>query len=257
MRQFFPKGKTLTAIEKNVLKLRLFEIGLILFYIEDLKVSTLASVRSTHRNILPEGTKNIYTKLWKHLVDAGIITETESEDIQKYIDYRNTSAHMIHTITGEVTRDASVLQLADSQSKYKSEALAKIIKYRTKVKEAMASRYVIVISFRDLLFESAEKTYLHEISRLESKVRRQRLSLAAEISEVNRQIQLVPKDLLGEIEPWSIRQANGKLNAQGKALCTRLFRLKLGPLAVSYLLRVSHRSVSNYFDVFSQSVLPK
>ena len=72
MFNYNPRGENLRALEQNILKYRAFEMVMILFYVEEIKLIALRTIRVTDRfrnnDRLPEGTKKLYQKLWKILV---------------------------------------------------------------------------------------------------------------------------------------------------------------------------------------------
>ena len=78
---------------------------LIVFYIEDMKECVLSCIRAAEQTFfkgkerLPEGTKNLYKRMWKIAVKDGIISDDERIEIEGHIDYRNTIAHAIHDLT--------------------------------------------------------------------------------------------------------------------------------------------------------------
>ena len=84
---------------------------LILFYVEDLRKFVVGSIRSTDQlratlssvaPRLPEGTNNLYKKAWGILVDDGILSSEESDEIQRLLDYRNTIAHAPEKLTVDI-----------------------------------------------------------------------------------------------------------------------------------------------------------
>ena len=114
MYQYHPKGKQLPALEKNILKYRAFEMVMILYYIEDLKSFVLESIKNTDKIMsnygeknkrIPDNSKKKYQKVWAILVSDGIITQEESKDIQRIIDYRNVIGHKIHQLTYDLSRE--------------------------------------------------------------------------------------------------------------------------------------------------------
>jgi hypothetical protein len=109
----FPKGTRYSALEKNVLKLRAFEMVLVLFYAEGLRSFVVGSIRATDRlrvptesapHRLPDETRKLYKKAWQILVDDEILTTEESAEIQALIDYRNVIAHATEELVADVNR---------------------------------------------------------------------------------------------------------------------------------------------------------
>lgn len=185
---------------KSVLKLRAFEMVLMLFYVEDLKRAVVESIRSTPRTAaqLPDGIKDLHKKAWKVLVRDNIITETEREDVEQLIEYRNVIAHQVHHLTSDVGEFAEGIH-----PKYKPDALASLAKYRKKIIDRLAGRYVLSLSFRGLLFQTAEKTYKEELKRLRRKVGKQVAKAKREIDRANTAMRAIPTALRDEFVPWT------------------------------------------------------
>lgn len=246
MRQYYPRGRRLPALERNILKYRAFEMMLVLFHIEHLKNFVLASVRATNRNSLPEGTKNVYAKAWQILVTDGIITEEESVEIQRLIDYRNTIAHSVHQLTGDLSRDSIAEDFIEfRQVRYDYTALKKTKKYRDKISRGMRARYVVSLSFESLVFEAAEKVYEQEIARLAQTINRQIHDRKTQSSDAKAEIKAVAH-VLREIEPYHPLNVSrsGALTKRGVEVCHRLFSLGLSTFAVSYVMHISYRAVA-------------
>jgi len=102
---YFPKGRRLPALERNILKYRAFEMVVILFHIEDLREYVLRTIRANDKARIPEGTKKPYEKAWAYLVEKGVITWDESDEIQRLTDYRNTIAHDIQQLTYDLSQE--------------------------------------------------------------------------------------------------------------------------------------------------------
>jgi hypothetical protein len=101
----------LRALEKNILKYRAVEMVLIIFHIEDLKSFVVNAIRSNDALLaldddrpaqLPKGVKNLYRRAWEILVQDGILTSAEKDEIERLIDYRNQLAHRIQELTADI-----------------------------------------------------------------------------------------------------------------------------------------------------------
>ena len=150
----FPK---LPALEKNILKYRALQMVLLLHQVESLKAFVLGSIRASdslrkgrHEAMLPEGTTKIFKKAWGILVKEGIITETESSDIQDIIDLRNDIGHSIHNLVMDISGPDFLLQ---DKKAYDYYALERCEGYREKISKGMQSKFVLEVSFRELSFE--------------------------------------------------------------------------------------------------------
>src|SRR4051794_23130025 len=102
---YFPKGRRLPALERNILKYRAFEIVLILFHIQNLRSYVLRTIRANDKARIPEGTKKSDKKAWAYLVEKGVITQDESDEIKRLTNYRNTIAHEIQQLTYDLSQE--------------------------------------------------------------------------------------------------------------------------------------------------------
>lgn len=156
----------LPALERNILKYRALEMILILFHIENLKAFVLDSIRATDqlrdesKRRIPERAKNIYGKAWAILVTDGIISEAEKTEIERLVNYRNDIAHRIYELTYDLGRGSFTEDYRRFYGlKYDYSVLSKLTAYREKIERGLESKYVLSMSFDNLLFEAAEKTY--------------------------------------------------------------------------------------------------
>ena len=253
MRRHNPKGSQLPALERNILKYRAFEMITILFHIEDLKAFVLDSIRATD-NILnpkkqriPVDAKKVYQKAWAVLVADGIITQADSDEIQRLIAYRNDIAHNIHQLTYDLSREPIAQAYSRFNSvKYDYDALKKLKHYREKISRGAQSKYAISLSFDSLLFEAAEKTYQQELHRLNKKITRQLAVRKEATQKLNTELSIGNNELLSEIDRFHLLNAkNGKLTKHGVESCYRLFDHNISALAVSHLMRISYRAAMN------------
>jgi DNA-binding MltR family transcriptional regulator len=165
----------LPALEKNILKYRAIQMVLLLHQVESLRSFVIGSIRASDKFatyassplLLPEGTKRPLEKAFQILVSKAIITEKESEDLQRIIDLRNQVGHKIHELVSDISAP-EVLRQRDQIYDYF--ALDRFELYRDKISKGMMSRFVLEISFRDFTFEQAEATYKEELRRLHKRI---------------------------------------------------------------------------------------
>ena len=174
------KAMKLPAIEKNILKYRSLEMMLILFHAESLKRFIIESIRATdtlsnrENKRIPEGTKKVLQKAFKVLVNERILTQSESDELQALIDYRNDIAHRIYSLTCDIAHPEKPQDhLRRLEVKYNYDALCKFEYYRAKIQKGFQSRYVMSLSLDTLFFENAENTYKEELTRLRKRIDRQ------------------------------------------------------------------------------------
>ncbi|HSU16630.1 MAG TPA: hypothetical protein VLK66_21155 [Longimicrobium sp.] len=241
------------------------EIVLVLFYIEDLKDFVVESIRATDRvaglangGRLPLATKNLYKKAWAILVDAGVLSQQESDEIQELVDYRNVVAHQTDALTADVGRYTS-LGADDDAARYNHSALERVQYFREKLAAGMSREFLLSVSFRGLNFEAAERTYLEELAILNRKLRRQIEVARSETDQANAQIlELRQSDVLGKLEPGHPAQINrsGQLTAEGIHCCRELFIAGASPFVVAHLMRLSLRAATRQHKLWLATARP-
>lgn len=248
MRKYHPKGRKLPALEQNILKYRAFEMVIILFHIEELKSFVLKTIRgNVPRGRLPQGTKNLYIKMWALLVSDGILTQKESDDLQSIIDYRNQIAHSIQNLTFDISTEAfSEDYIQFKGAKYDCKALERLSSYRDKIHKQLSIKYFVVVGFNSLLFESAEYTYACELKRLDNKIRRLLVIRNDEIKAIKSELNTIDTKLINEIQPYHPDNvlSNGQLSKRGIDCCYTLFNNGLSDLTVSHLMRIKYVSIA-------------
>lgn len=269
----YPQGSRLPALEQNILKYRALEMVMILFHIENLKGFVLNSLQITDefrdkdKQRIPNGTKKVYEKAWAALVNDGILTQAESDEVQRLVDYRNDIGHRLHLLTCDLSRSPvaeSYLRWGSKAVKYDNNALKRLKYFRERITRGIQSKYIVSASFDYLLFEAAEKSYQHELRRLDQKIARQLAIRKEEIHSLNSELSLNDLELLGKFDPYheinapteslrtvsllnhpSNKAANGTLTKHGIDICCWLFDHNKSALAVAYLMQISYRSAVN------------
>jgi hypothetical protein len=273
MRRHHPQGSRLPALERNILKYRALEMVMILFHVENLKEFVLNSLRITDefrdkdKRRIPNGTKKVYEKVWLALVSDGILTQTESDEVQRFVDYRNDIGHRIQLLTCDLSRSPvaeDYLRWGGKAVKYDYDALKRLKYFREKIARGIQSKYIMSVSPDYLLFEAAEKTYERELRRLARKITRQMAIRQEEMQNLNSELSLNDSELLGEFDPRheinapteslrtvsllnhpSNKAANGTLTKHGVDVCYWLFAHNKSALTVAYLMQISYRSALN------------
>jgi hypothetical protein len=161
----------LPALEKNILKYRAFEMLLVLFHTESLKRFVVESLKVTGRL---KAEKKIHKVACDILIQDGVITPSESETIEKLIDYRNDIAHRIYLLTCDLSRDGFKREAAKILGKrYDYKAVNTLKALRAKIEQGFRSRYWSSISPDQVLFEDTEDVFLEVLTALERKINRQ------------------------------------------------------------------------------------
>ena len=249
-----PHGLAPTTLEADILKLRAFEMVLILFYMEDLKSFIVESIETTRKingtdTSLPKIKMDAARKL---LVAEGCISQAESDEILRLVDYRNTIGHQIHALTCDI---GAYSELGDFDPKtyepvrkYDYSAAKGAGQLRKKVNEGMAEKFCLRANFNGLRFEAAERIYLKEIQRLTIKVNKQIRQLNETLKMTAAAIREIPKPVMDRAQPGHLRNIknNGTLSELGASCVFQLFDADATPLAVAYLMRTSARSANNW-----------
>ncbi|KSR46051.1 hypothetical protein [Pseudomonas aeruginosa] len=263
-----PHGKAPTAWEADILKLRAFEMVLILFYMEDLRRFIIGSIETTDTfngmSRLSDGKPK--TKEGKKLdlaravlLSEGVIDQAESDELKELIDYRNTIGHTVHDLTVDVgayshltKQDAKTFEPIPD---YDYTAAKRAKRLRQKVMNGMSDKFMMRASFDFLAFEAAERTYVAEIERLKKRVNKGIEKANRVIAETRRVIQAIPKSVMESAQPGHPRniKENGTLSARGADCIFELYEARATPLAAAYLMRVSHRSATHWLTKWKAS----
>lgn len=240
---------------------------LVLFSMEELKAFIIQSIEFTDKLTGENRFKG--EKLGKQgkklelargvLVDEGIITDVESEELRRLIDYRNTIGHEIQNLTVAVgayahlsAMDGDSLEPIDA---YDCEAVTRAAVLRKKIVDGMARKFILPISFDLLKFEAAEKTYLVEIKRLKAKVGKGILHLNNVINDTNRLMRAIPRSILESTQPGHPhnQKRNGNLSERGRSCIYELYSAKATPLAAAHMMRISIRAANLWFNRWKAS----
>jgi len=252
----------LATWEADILKIRAFEMVMILFYIEDLRKFIMGSIHATDElhgsNRLTDGKPK--TKEGKKmdlaravLVSEGVISQSESDELHDLVDYRNLIGHKIHELTVDVGAYSDLTPLDPKTYKpipaYDYTAAKRAKKLRSKVMDGMMGKFIMEMSMSSLEFEAAEKTYLSEIERLKKRVNEGIERANEVIAKTNRVIESVPESVKANAQPYHPRNTreNGSLTKEGRNCAFQLFDAEATPLAVAYMMRISLRSANLWF----------
>lgn len=263
-----PHGKAPTTWESDILKIRAFEMVLVLFYMEDLRRFILGSIEATDElhgvNRLSDGKPK--TKEGRKLelaravlVSDGVIDQVESDEIKELVDYRNIIGHTVHHLTVDVGAYSDLARRDPKTFKpmplYDYTAAKRAKTLREKVSEGMMKKFVMILSLDFLAFEAAEKTYIAEIERLKKRVNQGIVKANNVIAETNRIVQAIPELVMESAQPSHPRniKENGSLSKRGAECVFQLFEAHATPLAVAYLMRISHRSATHWFAKWKAS----
>jgi hypothetical protein len=250
---YFPKGRRLPALERNILKYRAFEMVVILFHIQNLRSYVLRTIRANDKARIPEGTKKSDKKAWAYLVEKGVITQDDSDEIKRLTNYRNTIAHEIQQLTYDLSQERFAADYGSAYAvKYDYTALRKLKKYRPKIEKGLRHIHV-VLSFDHLMFEAAERTFEQELARLRKKINKLLVERQAEMKRLQEEVATLSDaelEQIGLYHPGNQVGENRKLTERGAKVCEALFERKLSALAVAYLMRLSLRATSRRYKTW-------
>lgn len=261
-RQHRPHGAAPTAWETDILKIRAFEMVLVLFYMEALRRFIIESIQATDKfsgaDRISDGKPK--TKEGKRmelaralLVSEGAITQAESDELFGLLDYRNLIGHKVQELTVDVGAYSDLTRLDPKSFKkipaYDYTAAKRAKKLKEIVERGMMRKFVMSLGMESLQFEAAERTYLAEIERLKMRVNNGITKTNKLIEQTNQIIKSIPKSVTEAAVPYHPRNTreNGSLTRAGGECAFQLFEAQATPLAVAYMMRISLRSANLWF----------
>lgn len=189
-----------------------------------------------------------------YAIEIGMFTETEADELQELLEYRNDIAHRIHLVMSDVTRSYWVSnRLSSIGPTYQGDALHRLRAYRQSLRDRAKSRLCITIRFN--VFELAELTYEAELKRLDPLIRKQIAREQQRLDAINAELDLRGTELVGDLAPRfpanhrfarsygdDCMPATGHLTKRGEEICYRLYDHGKSPIAVAYLMGMGLRS---------------
>jgi len=250
-------------------KLRALEMVLVLYYMEDLKESVIASFKasddirsdvsfdeSQSKGKNSKGLLN-FKQARLRLLSEGIISDSESERILELIELRNTIGHEIYKVTADIGPNSHLVKYIDDAAcntiLYKYDVVSAARKLRREVIDRMGRNYVIALPFSPVVFSAAESTYMKEIKSLKRKVGKGVLDYNRMVESINSEFDRLSNDVLEFVAPGHPDNflVNGNLSRKGIEGIYRLFDYKLTPLAAAHLLRISYRAALRWYKRWS------
>jgi hypothetical protein len=254
MRNFYPKGKNLPALERNVLKYRSIEMLLVLFKAEHIKsfiIDTLITTeefRSLHRNVEPKitrTTKRVFQKALEILIDDQVLSIQDADLLKEIIDYRNNIAHDLHALTADLSTDVVYTTSIYESKKFDSGKLIDLEKITELIYKNMASKYIMPLQFSTVVFSSIEKTYKKELKILSNKIQKQIKTRLNEINTINKEIDSLSQDDLKLLnEP--IREPNQTISKHGVKCIYYFFQKRLKDLTICHVLQINYKTIKKY-----------
>lgn len=253
-----PLGAELPALEKNILKYRAMEMLLVLFYAEELKRDVLDRIQATDRLAIslstgkqervPRGVKNPVDRALNALVADGAVTRRQKEEIVRLIDYRNVVAHQMHNILADVSPDRIAREYTyylPEIPKYDYTAVKRLQYYRGLFDDLYRTHhYATTLTYDQILFGAAEKTFLGEMKRLRRVISRQIAKRSSYVRRLKDEMSLSGTGLKGGNDPRHPLMCydDKRLTKRGTEVCFRLFDCGKSPMAVAHLMGLSLRA---------------
>jgi hypothetical protein len=167
----------LPALEKNILVYRALQMALFLFYAEDLRrfiVETLEPVVKRHSKAAELKGAKLLKKIFAMLVSDKVISLEESNELQQLLAHRNTIAHEIHMLTGDIQAPGLPYGFRESlRLRYDYSALNRMKKWHKVLPTRFMAKYIMVVSFSGVLFDAAESAYERELVSLKRRIDKQ------------------------------------------------------------------------------------
>jgi hypothetical protein len=184
-----------------------------------------------------------------YAVEKDRFTQSEADELQGLLGYRNDVAHRLHEIMADISRSHwNRERLEFRPSAYKTDALDRLRSYRESLWKR-ARGLVVRSSLNGLKFELAEQVYKEDLSRLETLISMQIEREDRRLKKIYAELNLNATELQGELHPQHLLNFyqngfdggpnTGHLTKRGAEICYRLFDLGKSPIAVAYLMGIS------------------
>lgn len=252
-----PLRGRLPALERSIHKYRTLMMVLVIYHAEELKHEVVQDVLSQKRfRNLGQSRGEPKSLKWPEalrvLEQEGILSPEERAEISKLISFRNDIAHEVHRLFADLSQDRFTREIAEFETRkstFDYDAVNRLRDLREAIKDRQhAQHWVGVISFRPMMFESADRIYRDELKRLDAKIRRLMKARRSELGSLNQEFQLGER-WTGFHIPFSPynQYDNGRLTERGVEICFRLFDEEKSPMAVAHLMRVTLNSVKKRY----------
>ncbi len=166
----------LPALEKNILVYRALQMALFLFYSESVRKLLVDTVGARIRKKSGQELKGakLMKAIFASLVHDTTLSEIERDELESLIDHRNTIAHDIYRLTGDIEIPGRRYGFAKHLGlSYDYEAVDRIMRWKSLMWERLARMHILPIGLDWPLFEAAEAAYLHELASLRKRIGKQ------------------------------------------------------------------------------------
>jgi len=115
-----------------------------------------------------------------------VITDSEREDLENIIDFRNDVAHAIQYLVADINSSNIAQGLVEIRGlEYDNGALNRLIAYKEKIEKNLGKNHLLEISMNSVIFSEAELTYNDELKKLKIRINKGIKKRASEIDAVN------------------------------------------------------------------------
>ncbi|MCF6315583.1 MAG: hypothetical protein L3J30_04685 [Marinosulfonomonas sp.] len=258
---------TLPSMERCIIKLRSFEMALVLFYSEQIRREVLDMAQTpdrlkarrdpNFRERVPERKKNAVKHALNALEADGAITAGEKKEIAKYSEFRDAIAHHIDHLFS----DMEPSRFLGTSIDMRSEVHPKRFRRRSfdhaaaiRMKEILillgevSIKKQYVTTFRSdgyLLFSATETILENEISKLRERLYKFSKQRNHEIEKTNKELKIGYGILNGKRREqyfdWKYFQ--GKLTKRGEELCYLFFDAGLSTFTVAHIFEMMLPSI--------------
>ena len=256
-----PLRGRLPELERCLIRHRALQMILIIYHAEELKRDVIGGVdvqrrwRKMHLNDesfeadeeVEQGKR--LRRAFTHLVQDGVLTASEKQNMVKLINRRNSIAHHLDHVMADLSTDRFVrdwFTYIPNRQDYDNEALGQLRAARRLLSNRIiAKHYIGEVSTRSLLFDATERALNADIKALENRIRKLVRSRIDDISRLNFEFSLEGTGLTGLFDPgWpENRYDRGRLTPRGVETCYQLFDAGKSAMTVAHLMDLSLTSV--------------
>ncbi len=249
MSYYSPIGNEIRVLEKNILKYRIFEMTIYLFKAESFKNyldSVVESIKLNHSELIRglELSAKKNKQIEQILVKLDIVDIEQYEEIIKLIDYRNDIAHRIHYLTADLTNQRNWEFLSEiGIASYKYQMIKKLEMFQDIIKENLRKKGISILGIDQLIFSNTEKVLIKEMKILYKKINIQFKERKKQNEKINKKIDSINNEDMQKYQDPNNFLNNGCLSKEGIENCNLLFRKGFDDYTISYILRLSLKSV--------------
>lgn len=255
------------SMERCIIKLRSYEMSLVLFYAEQIRRKVLDMVQTTDRwkaqsdpnftERVPKRTKGEVKRALDALEDEGSITKEEKEEIAEFSHFRDAIAHHIDHLFSDIepsgflgsSIDMSAENIPKRFRRHSFDHSAAIrMKEILKLLDGVAIKKRYVTTFRSdgyLLFSATEKVLEDEVCKLRKQLYKFSKQRKHEIEKTNKGLKIgysiLNEKLREQFFDWKYFQ--GKLTKRGEELCYLFFDAGLSAFTVAHIFEMKLPSV--------------